>query len=200
MRNVSSTVLSLAAMVLSSLTTYLTFFDARYTLTATIANVQTQTSRGYGSNGETKNIDYRFYVEPLMIISNRGTRPVVLTDMKLVKSTNMDTCEPTDFVVGQRIDPIVMEPGTVEQLKPMLGLEDVEQNISVEEEFTLQPVNELWCLQWVAIDPNGGRHEPMTEAFRTHATFKTVEGENYPEVEFELDAVLAPQRLVSRGF
>ena len=67
MRNISSTVLSLAAMVLSSLTTYLTFFDSRYTLTAAVAQVSSQTNRGYSSGNGQRSISF-----PLLHECNGG--------------------------------------------------------------------------------------------------------------------------------
>ena len=58
MRNISSAVLSLAAMALSSLTTYLSFFDARYTLTAAVADVDGQTQRGSSSGNGRWSVDF----------------------------------------------------------------------------------------------------------------------------------------------
>ena len=77
MRNISSTVLSLAAMVLSSLTTYLTFFDARYTLTAVVADTKGQVSTSSGSSGEKRSVNYGFWIDNSIVMSNRGTRAIV---------------------------------------------------------------------------------------------------------------------------
>lgn len=95
MRNISSTVLALSAMALSSMTTYLTFFDARYTLTAAIADVKGQVNRGFSSssNSDTKSVNYRFYIDTSLVLSNRGTRSLVVSDVSVVRSSNPNKCE-----------------------------------------------------------------------------------------------------------
>ncbi|MAK62840.1 MAG: hypothetical protein CMK09_17870 [Ponticaulis sp.] len=200
MRNISSTVLSLLAMVLSSLTTYLTFFDARYTLTATIANIDAQTSRGLSTTDGQRMLDYRIFLESTLILSNRGTRPVVLTDYMLIKSEDVSTCESSADGKPLPSQTRVIEPGTVEQIALSMYLEDVEAVLPETELAEIAPVKDLYCLGWVVIDPNGKRHTPMTPAFRTDLSFRTPEGETYPEMDDTITYEEAPKTLVSRGF
>ena len=64
MRNISSSALALMALALSSLTTYLTFFDARYALTAAVANVSASVQTGFSSSEAGSSVSYRTFVAP----------------------------------------------------------------------------------------------------------------------------------------
>ena len=212
MRNISSTILSLAAMVLSSLTTYLTFFDARYTLNAAVADVSGQQNRGYSSNGEQRNVNFRFYVTPTVILSNRGTRALVVSEVSLVKSEQMERCiigdqaeRRTPFLIdvetnrSSTIEPYIVEPGAVRAEKMEVSLPDMEWAGALGEEVDLEAEEAQWCFAWVVFDPNGKRHEQYMPAFTSQVTFVTEEGENYPSANFALDFDKGPTRLLSRG-
>lgn len=199
MRNLSSAVLSLAAMVLSSFTTYLSFFDARYTLTASVADVSGQTNRGYGSNGEQRNVNFRFYVAPSVILSNRGTRPLVITDVALVPSSDAKTCVASGDPLPGRMETLIIEPGSVRSLPLDLALPQIEQKIGMDEAFSLEDVSSFWCIQWVVFDPNGRRHEPMMPAFTADIRFGYEDDESHPSATYKLDFPKGPTRLLSRG-
>ncbi len=212
MRNLSSTVMALAAMVLSSMTTYLTFFDARYTLTAAIADVKGQVSRGYGSNGETKSVNYRFYIDSSLVLSNRGTRSLVVSEVTAVKSNVMDSCvadaeakrirvqEYTED--GSRtfyIKPFIVEPGSVGAKTFWVNPSAIDREAKVDEVFDLEAIDQLWCLEWTVFDPNGQKHENMMPAFRMAADFNLEEGETTPEATLRLDGKNGPNELLKRG-
>lgn len=204
MRSLSTAVLSLVAMALSSMTTYLTFFDARYTLTQAVASVQLQVQSGGGSSNGEKSAYYRYYPYPQIILSNRGTRPLVLSNVELVKSSTLETCtedESVEIPQARTFEAIIVEPGTVQQLPLELALPAVSQEVAEDEEFDLQPDTALWCLKWTAFDPNGERQEPLTPVFTTEITFTPPEpGDRYPSTNVELDFPKGPTKLITRGW
>lgn len=202
MRGISSAVLSLAAMALSSMTTYLTFFDARYTLTTAVADVALQVQSGGGMSNGTKSVTYRYYPYPEIILSNRGTRPLVLSDAELVRSADLDTCELSDEEpIPTRIEAVIVEPGTVQQLSMELALPGISAEVAEDADFALEPSEDLWCLQWTVFDPNGQRREPLTPVFTTKITFEQPEDpdDRYPDTKVDLDFPKGATKLVARG-
>ncbi|MFC7290984.1 hypothetical protein [Hirschia litorea] len=213
MRNISSTVMALAAMVLSSMTTYLTFFDARYTLTAAVAKVSGQINRGYSSNSEGKSIDFRYWVDSTLVVSNRGTRALVISDVSAVKSNKPGSCAidkdskrhrvqqyiAPEYVRTQYIQPFIVEPSSVAAIPLSMGIPGLSQEIGLEEEFSLEPLHDLWCLEWKVFDPNGKMHENTMPAFLIDVAFNTPEGEDYPEGELRLDMKSGPTEILKRG-
>ncbi|MEM6627695.1 MAG: hypothetical protein AAF719_13435 [Pseudomonadota bacterium] len=200
MRNVSTSVLSLAAMVLSSMTTYLTFFDARYTLTAAISSISGSTQRSAGSNGETYSVSFFHYATPAIILSNRGTRSLVVTEVNLVRSSSKDTCEATE----ERLKPFsfesfIVEPDTVQQMKLEYPLPKAEGERSADEAFNLASRDDLWCLEWIVFDQNGGRREPLMPAMTFKADYVPDEDGEYLDAEIDMDAPKAPFTLLTRG-
>lgn len=201
MRGISSAVLSLAAMALSSMTTYLTFFDARYTLTVAVANVTAGIQSGGGRDGEGRQTaSYRYWPKATMIFSNRGTRPVVLTDMQLVRSEDLQKCVPEEKAWDTRIDPMIIEPGTVRDLTVEFELQRIDAVAEAGQEFALEGDTSLWCMQWVVFDPNGQRREPMTPFFTLTRGFEApaAPGER-PDATISLDYPQGPETVVSRG-
>ena len=212
MRNISSAVMSLAAMVLSSFTTYLTFFDSRYTLTAAVAGVSGQSNRGYGSNGEQKTINFRFYATPSIILSNRGTRALVVSEVAVVRSEDKTRCvaaadaerrQPFRLNLEsnrtEAIEPFIVEPGSVQAQKIEVSLPDVDQAVATDAQFALEPDSALWCLEWTVFDPNGKRHESLMPAFTTDVAYSAEEGEDKPGASFKLDYAKQPVTILSRA-
>ncbi len=201
MRGISSAVLSMAAMALSSLTTYLTFFDSRYTLTVAVASVSVAIQSGGSSDGEgRRTASYRYWPTTTMIFSNRGTRPVVLTDIQLVRSTERDKCVAGEKAWDTRIDPMIIEPGTVRDLTVEFELPRIDLVATGEQAFQPQGDTSLWCVQWVVFDPNGQRREPVTEFFTLTRGFEPPEtpGER-PDATVSLDYPQGPETVVARG-
>ncbi|MEO1476721.1 MAG: hypothetical protein AAFS13_10105 [Pseudomonadota bacterium] len=201
MRGLSSAVLSLAAMALSSLTTYLTFFDARYTLTQAIADVSVSQQGGGFSNGDRREVTYRFFPRVEIILSNRGTRPIVISDLEIFESASEERCEMTDKkLFMQEFQPIIIEPGTVSPTAIETSLDNVEGSARDGEVITMEPISNLYCLKWTLFDPNGRRHEPLSTAFAIDIGFLPPEpGEYSPETDVTLDYPKEPDRLLTRG-
>lgn len=197
----SNTTLSVLAMGLSSLSTYLTFFDSSYTLTVSAARMDQQIQRSYSSSDNKKSISFRTYVTPHMVVSNRGTRPLVLSDLELIKSTRMDKCELGDTIQQTRIDAAIIEPGTVQQLPYEFALPAIDLEAAISEPFALEEGKELWCLRWTVFDPDGKRREPMSELFIATRTFPDDQMDNngYPQMALDLELEHAPKRLVSKA-
>lgn len=206
--------MALAAMVLSSMTTYLTFFDARYTLTAAIADVKGQVNRGFssGSNSDTKTVNYRFYIDTSLVLSNRGTRSLVVSDVSVVRSSSSEKCEVADDEKRVRVQeysedgsrttyikPFIVEPGTVGAKMFWMNPEAIDQEIPKEQDFDLPPLQDLWCLEWKVFDPNGKKHENLMPAYMLDLAFELEEGETTPEGLMKIDAKSGPTELLKRG-
>ncbi|MEL6323146.1 MAG: hypothetical protein AAFQ84_02825 [Pseudomonadota bacterium] len=202
MRGFSSAVLSLAAMGLSTVTTYLTFFDARYTLTQAIADVPIQLQSGGGYSDGEADAYFRFFPTFDLILSNRGTRPVVVSDLEIYRSAAMDQCELTgEPMYMQDFQPVIVEPGTVSPFSVEVSLPNLERSARDGEAFDLSGEEALYCFQWTLFDPNGRRHEPIAEALTVRYTLlPPPEGERYPDITVEKDFPRRPERLISRGF
>ncbi|MEM9667798.1 MAG: hypothetical protein AAF950_02660 [Pseudomonadota bacterium] len=201
MRGFSSAVLSLAAMTLSSLTTYLTFFDARYTLTQAVAEVTVSQQGGGYSDGERQEATYRFFPRLELILSNRGTRPIVVSNLEIFQSASTERCELTDTKLYMpEFQPIIVEPGTVSPTAIETSLGNIEGSSMAGAPIVIDPVSDLYCLKWTLFDPNGKRHEPLAEAFFIDISFTEPEPDDYrPEPNVDLDYPKEPRQLLSRG-
>lgn len=200
MRSLSSVVLSLTAMVLSSMTTYLTFFDSRYTLTTAVSGVQWQMQTGSSSSNGKRESYFRKFVDPAIIVSNRGTRPLVLTNIIVVDSTDPETCVPGEKSYPSRIEAKIIEPGTVQQIPLSLTIGSVEAIADADGKYALEDTKRLWCLKWTIFDPNGRRHEPISPAFTETTVFAQPETpDDYATGEFTVEYSKQPTQLVSRG-
>ncbi len=212
MRNISSSVLALAAMVLSSFTTYLTFFDSRYTLTAAVAKVAGQVSRGSGSNNETKSVNYRFYTDTDLVLSNRGTRSLVVSDIHAVKSSNRQKCvaekdaeriRVQEYTEDGRntvwIKPFIVEPGSISARTLWMNPSSIDQEVKSDESFDLTAFSDLWCFEWKIFDPNGKKHENLMPAFELSVEFEEKEGERSPIANLRLEDHSGPKELLKRG-
>ncbi|MBB35210.1 MAG: hypothetical protein CME88_07380 [Hirschia sp.] len=214
MRNISSAVLSLAAMALSSLTTYLSFFDARYTLTAAVADVDGQTQRGSSSGNGRWSVNFRFYAAPTIILSNRGTRALVVSEVSAVASDSLGECRIADGAERRKVtvlneaanryevlDPQIIESGSVIPLEFEVSLKDIdmEGSTDVAPDFDLSTIETMWCLEWVIFDPNGKRHEEVMPGFVSTVEFEIPEGEDRPVQTYKLDNPKGAVQLLSRG-
>ena len=200
MRNISSSALALMALALSSLTTYLTFFDARYALTAAVANVSASVQTGFSSSEAGSSVSYRTFVAPSIIVSNRGTRPVVVTAVEAVLSPNTSECASSDTVRAPQFEALIIEPNTVENLKFEFGLPGVDAQANAEGAFELFEKTELWCLRWTVFDHTGRRTQPLTAL----STFSTVyrpadDDSRYPTADIDADTIHAPMVLAKSG-
>lgn len=202
MRGFSSGVLSLAAMALSSLTTYLTFFDARYTMTTAIADASVQVQSGGSVSDGITSAYYRFYPNLNVILSNRGTRSLVLSRVDLVRSSDAETCTAVedDGIFTPSREPVIIEPGTVQQVPMEFSLANVDAEVETGEPFMLEGNTTLYCLKWTIFDPNGRRREPLTEAMTITTDYEAPSGDDYyPDISVQVDFPKRPTRIVSRG-
>ena len=206
MRGLSSSVLSVAAMGLSSLTTYLTFFDTSYTLTMANADVRIQIQSGSSSSGGNRSAYYRFYANQGVILSNRGKLALVVSDVRLFRSTESGRCAyPTDkdaFISNADVSPkipVVVEPETLRHIKVQTQIKPVNVKSDAEGKFSIPEDKGLWCLKWTIFDPNGKRHEPISPAFTFERKYVIEDDDNYPSVKAKKEFPREPIRLVGRG-
>ncbi|MEO0983512.1 MAG: hypothetical protein AAFX03_12770 [Pseudomonadota bacterium] len=200
MRNISANVLSLSAMALSSLTTYLTFFDARYTLTTAVASLEMSLQRGGFSDGEEKSVYFRPYMSAQIILSNRGTRSLVVTDAQLVRAAGAEGCELTDTVMESRLSPMIIDPGAVTPLTLEFALPETQQEVPIDAAFDLPSDEAYWCLRWTVFDPQGQRSEPAVPVASITTTYAPPpEEDDYPEAELDVDYPKGPATLARRG-
>ncbi|MEM7767083.1 MAG: hypothetical protein AAF253_06305 [Pseudomonadota bacterium] len=209
MRGLSSTVLSMSAMALSSLTTYLTFFDARYALTVATADVavRMQTSGGRNGDGE-RTATYQYSPTFNMVLSNRGTRALVITEIELLKSQSADRCDVDDENLMFRyssdglFDTTIVEPGTVLPKVLEFGLDRIEAEAGPGQLLTPQPETALYCARYTVFDPNGRRHEPVAPALTVIRGFEQDPEplDELPDGTLEVDYPKGATTLVNRGF
>ncbi len=201
MRHSSNALLSVTAMVMSSMTTYLTFFDSRYTLTTAVAGVEQQVQRGYSSSDGQTELNFRRYVTPQMIVSNRGTRPLVLSEVSLVRSGDLKKCTLTEDIRTTQFTAKIIEPGTVDQFPFSFSLPPVDAFAGVGEDFDLTELTELWCLHWTVFDPNGRRREPLSAAFVATTSYPAegVDKDGRPNMKLDIEPSFKAERLVSRA-
>lgn len=208
MRGLSSTVLSLAAMALSSLTTYLTFFDARYTLTVATADVAVNLQSGGGRDSEgNRSATYRYWPTFNMVLSNRGTRALVITDIELLKSQSPERCEVGDDNRMQRystsglFDTTIVEPGTVLPKQLEFELDRIAAEAGPGESLSLQPDRALYCARYTVFDPNGRRHEPVAPVLTMTRGFEPADDpDDMPDGTLEVDFPKGATTLLNRGF
>ncbi len=207
MRGLSSTVLSLVAMALSSLTTYLTFFDARYTLTVATADVavQLQSGGGRGSDGSIST-SYRYWPTFNLVLSNRGTRALVITEIEMLKSQSTERCDLADENVMMRystegtFDTTIVEPGTVMPKLIEYEFDRIAAEAGPGEPLSLSPDTALYCARFTVFDPNGKRHEPIAPVLTMHRGFEPGEDEgDMPKATLDVDFPKGATTLLNRG-
>jgi len=162
MRNVLSLVFSIAAMVASGLTTYVTFYQDRYTLTIAVAEIVGSLGTSTYRAGPQSSLEvvYRVFFEPTLILSNQGTRALVLTDLQMIPSTSLNDCVPSEETrrPAEAVKPVILEPDSVRDLSFEFGRGNMTNDFETR--------SELWCIKLTVFDSNGTRMEPMFEAFR----------------------------------
>lgn len=191
-----SIVLSVIAMVASSVTTYLSFFDSRYEVTAVVASApaQIQTSSSRSGDGP-RQTTFRVYYAPTLILSNQGTRPVVVTEAALFRSTDPEGCVEGDVRVvayGEN-EPFIFEPNAVRHMKLEFGppamTDDFEKRI------------ENWCFGFVMFDTDGQRLERSLPALTASFEVERPEGEDEtPALLTVIDFPRGPQTLAAGGW
>ncbi|MEO0786240.1 MAG: hypothetical protein AAFY10_11110 [Pseudomonadota bacterium] len=196
----SATAFSVLAVLLSSLTTYLTFFDARYTVSAAVAKVEVQVQTSGGASDGRKNVSYRYFPTASVILSNRGTRPVVISEIDIVRSESIEDCQAGEKTAVYGFEPLIIEPGTVASFDLEFQLPAITAEGPMETQLDLDEEVALWCAAWVAFDPNGYRREPVTPFVTiTRGFTPAADGERYPKASVILDYPRQPETIVSKG-
>ena len=204
MNNITTAILSLLAMLLSSVTTYLTFFDNRYTLTAAIAGVDGQIQSGGGSSGEgVYSLTFRPFATPSIILSNHGTRALVVTSVTLVPSVSHEVCEVAADASSRepttRMKPMLVEAGSIQEVSLEFLLHETNAEKTPTQNYQIKDTDSSWCLKWVIFDPDGQRHEPTMLALRETTHFKPQPDGIYYDTEYKLDHPKAAAQLLSDG-
>lgn len=208
MEGSSSNVMAVLAMGLSSLTTYLTFFDTSYVLTAANANVVVQVQSGGGTNNGVSSASFNFFVRPSLIMSNRGKLAIVVSDVSLFRSTDREICRAADGDEGVSAFrprggggsmPMIIEPETLKHLELEFGLEPVRATAGDGASFDIPADDGLWCLKWTVFDPNGQRKEVSSPVLTMKTTYMNVDDRRYPKVKIDKDFPKGPLRLIERS-
>ncbi len=205
MNGVMSGFMSVGAIILSTWTTYMTFFDDRYTLTVAMASIgsSVQTSSYSSSIENVRETRRAPYVTPVIIASNQGTKSMVFTRVSLVKSESQETCSagkdaPSAFPLKRIDQPEIYSPDSIQTLSFEFALPDL--NTRNDEEPDLSVLAGLWCMKFVVFDHNGERYEPYLEAFRAKPALVPGEDpEDAPRLDLNLEYAQGPVELVSRG-
>lgn len=201
MRGFISFLLSILAIVVSSFTTYIQFLNERYTLSASIVDVNASVQRGSFSSGGTSTVTFRYFLEPAIILSNRGTRSLVITGARLVRSEDPEQCALGEDVYAPYAAPetTVLQSDTVEMLQYSFGLENIE--VDYTRGFSLENFTTLWCLQVTAFDHRGRRLEPLFTLADIETRFAGPSAEDdTPRSGLAVDFPKGPARIASSGF
>ena len=200
MQNGATLVLSLLAMAMSVVTTYLSFFDERITLTASIDKIEYSLQSGGGGSEGAYSYSFAPYLNVSTILSLRGARPVVMTDAELVRSATPGDCVGTDDVIETYgLETTILEPGTLRSLTIEYALPRMEAEAARPEDLKFEPRSDFWCLRYTLYDPSGERRQPASPAFATDITFFVEEGEDYPSAKLEIDVSRGAKTILEEG-
>ena len=211
MRALGSMLMSMIAVLVSGFTTFLTFFDERYTLTSAVVEIRAGTQQGSGYTEDTGlNVTYQHYVTPSFILSNRGTRALVLTDIELVRSGTLDTCESGDEIaapLGPSFEPMIIDADSVHSLAREFNISRVTRNYparrapaSAAERLSAEYEPETWCITLTVFDHRGRRMEPTFEAMTAERIFDPLGPDDaFPRGSLEIEHPIAANQLLSKG-
>lgn len=193
--NTASVLLSLIAVIASALTSYLSFFDARYEASAVIAKAPTQIQRSVFRSGDAPpDVNYQVVFAPTIILSNQGTRTAVLSDVALIRSEDPDACVADEAPIRPFIpfEPMILAPGMVQDLR----LEFARPALTND----FETMSERWCFSFVMFDYDGMRMEPLLHAFDVSYAVVVEDDPQAPALTLELDYPRGPARLAAGGW
>ena len=205
-----SVILSLVAVGLSVMTTYLSFFDERYAVTLSVAkhSIEKLISSSRSGRDTPLEIHYQVHVKPTFILSNRGTRPLVLTDIKAILSADMKECKDGDlkrnpvkdsgWSLSGSVDPVIIEPGVVRQLQYNFNIGN---NLAQTLKGEVKNLSELWCLKFTLFDHRGKRLEPIVPYakfnYHLHENERSRNGDGAPDLKVDAPYTRHPLTLAS---
>ncbi len=187
-------VFSVSAVLISAATTYFTVWNARYLLGATITKVNWQVQTASSRNAdEPVQATYRIFVKPRIIFTHRGTRPVVVTKITLVRPKTAGAEEVRVESLGEETSH-VFQPSNVLELTPEFAIPALHNDF---EQF-----RECWNLAFTVVDHRGRRSDPqipvLDVAFRLTPDPKDPEAA--PNLSIDPDFQRQPMPVIKSGW
>lgn len=200
MQGLISMVLSTVAIAVSGFTTYIQFLNERYTLSAAVADVNASVSTGSYRSGDVATRTFRYFVEPRLILSNRGTRSLIYTGARLVKSSEAERCVASEAVYQPYSAPdmTIIADDTVQMVNFGFNLDTVEADLNHAEPPAA--FDTLWCLQMTVFDHRGRRLEPLFPLADIATQFVESEDGDGPVSRLTVDFPREPQAIADSGF
>lgn len=187
-------VFSISAVLISAATSYFTVWNARYLLGATVTKIDWQTQRSNSKNAdEPVEATYRIFVKPRIIFTHRGTRPVVVTKIALVRAQTADAEKVIIERLGEETSH-VFQPNNVLEISPEFPLPRLHNDF---EQF-----RERWNLVFTVVDHKGRRSDPqiplLDVAYRL--TPDSTDPEGAPNLTMDLDYQRRPMSVIQSGW
>ncbi|MEJ2117414.1 MAG: hypothetical protein P8Y36_05715 [Alphaproteobacteria bacterium] len=136
---------------------------------------------------------YRVFIKPRIILTHRGTRPVVVTSIALVRPKTADAEEMRINKIGEETSH-VFQPGNVLEVTPEFALPSLHNDF---EQF-----RERWNLAFTVVDNLGRRSDPQIPLldvdFRLIPDPKDPEGA--PKLSLNLDYQRQPMPVIKSGW
>ncbi len=185
---------SISAVFISAATSYFTVWNARYLLGATVTKVNWQVQTSSSRNGdEPVEATYRIFVKPRIIFTHRGTRPVVVTKIALVRRKTAGAEEVVVERLGEDTSH-VFQPNNVLEISPEFPLPRLHNDF---EQF-----REHWNLVFTVVDHRGRRSDPQIPLFDVNIrlTPDPKEPDSAPNLSMDLDYRRQPMPVIQSGW
>jgi hypothetical protein len=185
---------SVSAMLISAGTTYFTVWNVRYFLGATTTKVNLRVQSASSKNAdEPVEASYRIFAAPRIIFTHRGTRPVVVTKIALVRPQTAGAEEVRIESFGDEKS-YVFQPGNVLEAAPEFALPILHNDF---EQF-----REHWNLAFTVVDHRGRRSDPQIPLFVVtyRLTPRPNDPEAAPELSLDFDFQRKPMPVVKSGW
>jgi hypothetical protein len=185
---------SISAVLISAATSYFTVWNARYLLGATVTKIDWQTQKSSSRNGdEPVEATYRIFVKPRIIFTHRGTRPVVVTKIALVRPKTAGAEEMIIERLGEETSH-VFQPNNVLEISPEFPLPRLHNDF--------EPFHERWSLVFTVVDHKGRRSDPqiplLDVAYRL--TPDSTDPEAAPNLSMDLNYQRRPMSVIQSGW
>ena len=185
---------SASAMVISAGTTYFTIWNSRYLLSATIAQVNLRAQSSSSRNAdEPVEATYKVFATPRIIFTHRGTRPVVVTKIALVRPKTAGAQDVRIESFGDEKS-YVFQPGNVLEIAPEFALPALRNDF--------KQAREHWNLAFTVVDHRGRRSDPQIPLF--DITYRLTPDREAPEAapkfSVDVDFERKPTPVVKSGW
>lgn len=185
---------SVSAMVVSAGTTYFTVWNSRYLLSATIAQVNLRVQSSSSKNAdEPREATYKVFAAPRIIFTHRGTRPVVVTKIALVRPRTAGAQDVRIESFGDEKS-YVFQPGNVLEIAPEFALPALHNDF--------EQAREHWNLAFTVVDHRGRRSDPQIPLFDIayRLTPDREDPEAAPKLSLDVDFERKPTPVVKSGW